>query len=262
MPYAKLPSIRRNDRSRTPAPAPRFRKTASVHSVLGPVVPPRVESQASVSAGYTADTGSTGYEAPASPSEEKKWFSSKVLPQIINMGPFVRFMQDNQSRLYKLKKRFVISEFNSEYHAKNTVDIMIPAEPDNGQPSNFTTAMVADTWKMINSFKYDESFYMSEVIALEYKRSAIKHGFFGELPGTIVRCNICNSHALAVINKTEDMVAKGIMTAEEQLYQFMETTQNGKSTKRFLDVFGLEVYSMQWDGDSAILGARKKSQED
>ncbi|MGG1929441.1 hypothetical protein [Enterobacter soli] len=225
-------------------------------------MPPRLESQASVSAGYTAETGSTGYEAPASPSEEKKWFSSKVLPQIINMGPFVRYMQDNQSRLYKLKKRFVISEFNSEFHAKNTVDIMIPAQSEAGESSNFTTAMVPDTWKMINSFKNDESFYMSEVIALAYKRSAIKHGFFGELPETIVRCNICNGHALAVINEAEEKIAKGIMTKEEQLFLFMGTTQNGKSTKRFLDVFGLEVYSIQWDGESAILSARKKTQKD
>ncbi|MCK2178049.1 hypothetical protein, partial [Enterobacter asburiae] len=234
---------------------------------LGPVVPPRQGVPAGypetpAPAGYAATPAPAGYEAPAAPSEERNWFSSKVLPQIVNMGPFVRYMQDNRSRLYKLEKRFVIREFNSECHEKNTVDIVIPAESGDGEQSFFTTAMVPDKWHMINSFKYDNSFYMSDVIALAYKRAARKHGFFGELPGTIVRCHIGNTHTLEVIYETEEKVAKGIMSPEQQLALFMATTDNGKSTKRLLDVFGLEVYSMHWDGESvsAILGARKKSQ--
>ncbi|WP_320750697.1 hypothetical protein [Enterobacter roggenkampii] len=260
-PDPKLPPIPRTAGARAPAAAPRYRTAASRRRVLGPVVPPRQGyPETPAPAGYAATPAPAGYESPAAPSEERNWFSSKVLPQIVNMGPFVRYMQDNRSRLYKLEKRFEISEFNSEFHAKNTVDILIPAESGTGQPSNFTTAMVPDTWRMINSFKYDNSFYMSDVIALAYKRSAMKHGFFGELPGTIVRCNICNKETLAVINETEEKVAKGTMTAEQQLILFMEKTDNGKSTKRLLDVFGLEVYSMQWDGENAILDARKKSQ--
>ncbi|HDR9512107.1 TPA: hypothetical protein QDC03_007359 [Burkholderia cepacia] len=76
-------------------------------------------------------------------------------------------------------------------------------------------------------------FYANDVVRRQYKIISDSNGFFGKLPSRIVRKNVDNDATLDLTKNLES-------DSPELFRVFFEQTQNGKSTKRILDDFGLK----------------------
>jgi insecticidal toxin complex protein TccC len=75
--------------------------------------------------------------------------------------------------------------------------------------------------------------YANEVTMEQYWRVAKKHQFMGQLPSRIIRSSIINACVYEVAEKYSSG-SDALMNA------FLQETQNGKSTQRILDDFGLK----------------------
>ena len=75
-------------------------------------------------------------------------------------------------------------------------------------------------------------YYANDIIRYQYTRIASKEHFFGFLPSTIVSSYVSNK---AILKKTNNLTSG----SDEMLNVFLNETQNGRSTQRILNDFGL-----------------------
>ena len=99
---------------------------------------------------------------------------------------------------------------------------------------SFTNEFQPDTWTFMGNYRASSNtdYYANDIIRYQYTRIANKEHFFGCLPSTIVRSYVSNK---AILEKTNNL-ASG---SDEMLNVFLNETQNGRSTQRILNDFGL-----------------------
>jgi insecticidal toxin complex protein TccC len=92
-------------------------------------------------------------------------------------------------------------------------------------------------WTFDSNFRAEKSepaIYANEVAMEQYLRVARKHGFMGQLPSMIKRSTVMNEGVC--------QVAENYISGSDELKNaFLNETQNGKSTQRILDDFGLKA---------------------
>ncbi|WP_244941625.1 RHS repeat protein [Serratia inhibens] len=108
--------------------------------------------------------------------------------------------------------------------------------------SKFLNRFGKEKWDFISNFREGgrgeisrEPYFASHIAQHQYALSSEKFNFVGMLPKQVVRVDVLNSGTL---NETYGL------SGDELFNAFFLRTPNGKSTKRVLESFGLEAYSV------------------
>jgi hypothetical protein len=130
----------------------------------------------------------------------------------------------------------------SDYHSPGSVYSLQVVEVDGKLKDNFfANAYQKDAWVFVNNYRHqtpNARYYATDVVIMQYRLLSQNEGFFGRLPKTMERHNIVNEETLAFLNRSEGM-------AEVSRTQgFLSSTDNGKSTARILEAFGMEAYGL------------------
>jgi hypothetical protein len=143
----------------------------------------------------------------------------------------VHFNENLKARLDSIKdsrKRFdfVTNNMRSEI---GTYSIVTRYKDD-----SFTNEFQPDTWTFMGNYRTPSNtdYYANDIVRYQYTRIANKEHFFGCLPSTIVRSYVSNK---AILKKTNNLESG----SDEMLNVFLNETQNGRSTQRILNDFGL-----------------------
>ena len=107
----------------------------------------------------------------------------------------------------------------------------------------FINTFTPTTWYLKSNFKSEKSprnsFYLSNVIAMQYKKCFTENQWPFQLPETIHQCDICNKESDELIRQYA-----GQHNSQEFMDDFLRTTVNGKSTVRIANSFGLDIYQL------------------
>jgi insecticidal toxin complex protein TccC len=107
--------------------------------------------------------------------------------------------------------------------------------------SEFVNTYTPDEWTFhMNYNRPDDQrmYYANEVAVVQYTKIAGQHGFFGQLPGRIIRENISNEETLRTLRRHDS-------AASDFKEVFFTKTPNGKTTKRILEDFGLAAIRVE-----------------
>jgi insecticidal toxin complex protein TccC len=108
--------------------------------------------------------------------------------------------------------------------------------------SSFVNRYKPDSWEFLMIFRYpEERFFAADVIVEQYTRIARTNNFFGSLPMEVSHTSISNTAVLNLIKTAND----SSFDADGFFEDFMNKTDNGKFTKRTLNVFGMEAYAIK-----------------
>ena len=107
----------------------------------------------------------------------------------------------------------------------------------------FINTFTPKTWFFKNNIKSTDvsahSFYLTNVVALQYETCFRDKGWPLQLPETIHQCDINNKQSDALLLKY-----RGRHDSSAFMDEFLHNTVNGKSTRRIADAFGLEIYQL------------------
>lgn len=108
-------------------------------------------------------------------------------------------------------------------------------------PNLFINKFEPDVWTFKNNnkpIKEHPMLYANEIAAYQYYRVSNDVGFFGKLPTLIIRNNISNKGV-------KDVAHRYPSNTPEFTKAFLTQTQNGKSTQRIVDEFGLDIVKIE-----------------
>ena len=104
----------------------------------------------------------------------------------------------------------------------------------------FINTFTPTTWYLKSNFKSEKSprnsFYLSNVIAMQYEKCFTENQWPFQLPETIHRCDICNKETDQLIRQYADQ-----HNTKKFMDDYLQNTVNGKSTVRIADCFGLDI---------------------
>lgn len=104
----------------------------------------------------------------------------------------------------------------------------------------FINTFTPTTWYLKSNFKSEKSprnsFYLSNVIAMQYEKCFTENQWPFQLPETIHQCDICNEKSDQLIRQYA-----GQHNTKKFMDDFLQNTVNGKSTVRIADCFGLDI---------------------
>jgi insecticidal toxin complex protein TccC len=123
--------------------------------------------------------------------------------------------------------------------SSENIDDLPPNAP---RPGVYENTYRPDAWSFEVNFRNPQvKYYAADVVVDQYMAVAKQNkGFMGHLPKEVSRVNIENKGARELIEKAWK---KG-SSPEEFFEEFIKTTQNGKSTQRILEIFGVEAYAV------------------
>ncbi|BBO59635.1 hypothetical protein [Mycoavidus sp. B2-EB] len=130
----------------------------------------------------------------------------------------------NESETSKLPS---IYQYESEYRK------------DGGELGYFVNKFKKDKWTFKENYKdKTRDFYASDIARHQYTQVSKRHNFQGKMPKIIKRKNVINESTLDLINR---------MGSEHPDFQsqFFKSTENGKSTQRIMDDFGLTATNVE-----------------
>jgi len=109
--------------------------------------------------------------------------------------------------------------------------------------SKFTNRFTKDKWEFLENYKMmnatlpsKEPFYASDIAYYQYLAISGRDGFYGGTPKEIIRVDVAN---ITTLNNTKGLIGRKLFGA------FFETTPNGKSTKKIMDIFNLKAESVE-----------------
>lgn len=129
-----------------------------------------------------------------------------------------------------------------DFESGNGIFTYEPRENSDEHLGHYSNDYTADAWIFkVNERHPKVKYYAADVVVEQYTLMATKHDFFGRLPKEITRQGIINQGALATIEKFRASGAN----AEEFFKDFIANTDNGRSSQRILNVFGMEAYAVK-----------------
>jgi insecticidal toxin complex protein TccC len=132
------------------------------------------------------------------------------------------------------KKALLENAYSHEMRDKHT--IVSKYQPAGHTRQNlFINKFEPDTWTFKNNnnfIKEVPALYANEIAAYQYYKVSKAVGFIGKLPSLIIRSNISNMGV-------KKMAREHASDTPEFTQAFLTKTQNGRSTQRILDDFGL-----------------------
>ncbi|AZC51704.1 Putative insecticidal toxin complex [Pseudomonas chlororaphis subsp. piscium] len=153
----------------------------------------------------------------------------------------VTFSHIEQSGFDKGALSYITNPENFSHRFKDDGSIL-SVSIKNPRRSKFLNRFSRDKWEFISNFREDdrggrsdEPYFASHIAQHQYKLSAIKGGWLGEMPTQVVRVDVANQDTL---NKTFGL------SGDELFNVFFNETPNGKSTKHILESFDLEAKSV------------------
>lgn len=129
---------------------------------------------------------------------------------------------------------------------KNEVQSVAKHDPLFARPDAFTNIYERDIWTFEDNFRNSKNtdsskitdYFASDVTVYQYSLISIDKGFFGHLPSIIRRWSVDNRETRELTKNLEN-------GSTELLNVFMSQTQNGKSTQKILDIFGLKAVKIE-----------------
>ena len=107
----------------------------------------------------------------------------------------------------------------------------------------FINTFTPTTWYLRSNFKSESiprnSFYLSNVVAMQYEKCFTENQWPFQLPETIHQCNICNKESDQLIRKYA-----GQHNSKQFMDDFLNTTVNGKSAVRIANSFDMDIYRL------------------
>ncbi|WP_256357769.1 RHS repeat domain-containing protein [Pseudomonas sp. PDM28] len=123
----------------------------------------------------------------------------------------------------------------------------------------FYNLYTKDEWSFIRNKRPSKAkeYYAADVVKYQYSAVSKHNGFFGHLPSVIRRAAVTNENTI----KLTENLKNG---SKEMMDVFLDKTENGKSTKRIVDVFGMTPWKVERIDQPAIvtLGKAYPSQPD
>ncbi len=160
--------------------------------------------------------------------------------------PNLQKLLDSQDE--KTKKRLDQVERQLIHTLKPKYEIQSVAkhDPSFARPDAFTNMYERDIWTFEDNFRNSKNtdnskkidYFASDVTVYQYTLMSIDKGFFGHLPSIIRRWAVDNRETRGLTKNLEN-------GSTELLNVFMNKTQNGKSTQKILDTFGLKVVKIE-----------------
>ncbi|EJM43207.1 RHS repeat-associated core domain protein containing protein [Pseudomonas sp. GM33] len=148
-------------------------------------------------------------------------------------------------------KRFTFIEQNFAESEINDYEIDTEYRDD-----GFTNSYLPYIWTFSNNERNDtrKDYYANDVARYQYTTISREKEFFGHLPSLIKRENVTNEET---IEKTDKLKSD----SAEMLSVFMSKTQNGKSTARILNDFGLRAVNVKKIGRDFYINVKPVSGE-
>ncbi|WP_178117583.1 RHS repeat-associated core domain-containing protein [Pseudomonas sp. MNR3A] len=88
--------------------------------------------------------------------------------------------------------------------------------------------------------------YASTVTLEQYRKVSQAHGFFGELPKTLLRWDVINEDAISAVTTTpEDLRLPPEQRKHELAKRFLNSSGNGRHTQRVVDALGMAVTDVE-----------------
>jgi insecticidal toxin complex protein TccC len=104
----------------------------------------------------------------------------------------------------------------------------------------FYNLYTRDEWSFIRNKRPTKTkeYYAADVVKYQYSAVSKHNNFFGHLPSVIRRVAVVNANTI----KLTENLRSG---TKEMMDAFLEKTENGKSTKRIADVFGMTPWKVE-----------------
>ncbi|MGF6554346.1 RHS repeat-associated protein [Pseudomonas sp. S30_BP2TU TE3576] len=112
----------------------------------------------------------------------------------------------------------------------------------------FYNLYTKDEWSFIRNKRPSKAkeYYAADVVKYQYSAVSKHNGFFGHLPSVIRRTAVVNANTIKL---TENLKSG----SKEMMDVFLDKTENGKSTKRIADVFGMTPWKVERIDEPAIV---------
>ncbi|WP_414924789.1 RHS repeat domain-containing protein [Pseudomonas sp. IT-P291] len=149
--------------------------------------------------------------------------------------------EESKKRLDKVER-----QLKHTLKPKHEVQSVAKYDPAFTRPDSFTNLYERDFWTFEDNFRNSKNtdnskktdYFASDVTVYQYTLMSKDKGFFGHLPSIIRRW--------AVDNRETRQLTKGLENGSAELLAvFMNKTQNGKSTQKILDTFGLKAVKIE-----------------
>ncbi|WIF62923.1 hypothetical protein QN095_02225 [Enterobacter cloacae] len=117
----------------------------------------------------------------------------------------------------------------------------------------FQNSYYPESWHFEINYRDKENtdYYASDVAFLQYEEVSKAEGFYGRMPQTIIRKNVINKNT----NTVMDEVNKSKLPMRQP---FLWHTQNGKSTMRIMDLYGMEATKVTRSNNDYIIDVKSK----
>ena len=145
-----------------------------------------------------------------------------------------------QFKLSEEKENQIKSTYTHEMRDRHTI-VSKYHPPGHSLFNLFINKFEPDVWTFKNNnkpIKETTSLYANDIATFQYFKVASAEGFLGTLPSLIIRSNISNMGVKKMARQYES-------DTPEFTQAFLTQTQNGKSTQRILDHFGLQVLKIE-----------------
>ncbi|MFJ5298850.1 RHS repeat domain-containing protein [Pseudomonas sp. NPDC088368] len=138
------------------------------------------------------------------------------------------------------KGNLIKSVYTHEMRDRHTI-VSKYHPPGHPLPNLFINKFEPDVWTFKNNtkpIKETTNLYANDIATFQYFKVASAEGFLGALPSLIIRNNISNMGVKKMARQYES-------DTPEFTQAFLTQTQNGKSTQRILDHFGLRALKIE-----------------